>query len=68
MSEAIETAQEAAADLSEALEEIEVAEEEHRRRGGGVLRMIGLLVVLGAIGAAVAGIIRSRSADDWTTA
>jgi hypothetical protein len=67
-SEAVESAQEAAADLSEALQEIEIEEEAHRRRGGGILKLIGLIVVVGAIGAAVAGIVRSRSTDDWTTA
>jgi hypothetical protein len=66
--ETVESAEAAVADLSEALQEIQVEEEAHRRRGGGILKMIGLLVVLGAIGAAVAGVIRSRSTDDWTTA
>jgi hypothetical protein len=66
--EAVESAASAAADLSDALQEIEVEEQAHRRRGGGILKLIGLIVVVGAIGAAVAGIVRSRSADDWTTA
>ena len=66
--ETVESAKAAVEDLSEALQEIEVEEEAHRRRGGGILKLIGLIVVVGAIGAAVAGIVRSRSTDDWTTA